>query len=153
VGVVGLDDEAVALVIDVVLVPGTTRRDDARLPERLGRRDQVQLGGFVIARVDHHVVLGRGRRDADEEARVPFLVDDLVGRCGLADDVPAHLKRSPVLVDDGVEEHCLVVDCREVVVPQPAVRILHGNAVDGVGRMVALRPPAAPACLDCRFLS
>lgn len=49
VGVVGLDDEPVALVIDVVLVSGAARRDHARLPERLGRRDQVHLGGFVIA--------------------------------------------------------------------------------------------------------
>ena len=132
VGVVGLDDETVALVIEMVLVSGAARRYDARLPGRIGRGDQVGLGGHVIRGVDHHVVLRRGQRNADEEAGVLLFVDDGVGCFGVADDVTTHLIRPPLLVDDGREQHRVVrgphgatlgvVD--DVVEQLPAVEVL-----------------------------
>ena len=57
VGVVGLDDEPVALVVNGVLVVGPAGRHHQRVGTGVGGGEQAHLGGNVVAGADDDVFL------------------------------------------------------------------------------------------------
>ena len=68
---VGENQEAIVVMVDVVLdVALALRHEKRRLVGALGVY-QPDLGGGVVVRVDHHEAPARSRADADEEAGVP----------------------------------------------------------------------------------
>ena len=73
---VGQDDQAVAVMLDVVLQLRRARLDEARRrADAVGAVEEPDFGGLVVARFDQHE--GVGLRDAElhEEAGILLLVD------------------------------------------------------------------------------
>ena len=125
--VVGLDDEAVALVIHLVLVLHAPRRDHQRRPRRIVRGDETRFAGHMVPGGDDHIAPRSRAPNADEEARVLFLVDHPVLRNRRAEGVQAHLIGPPLFVHHGVEERRVVGRPHRI-----ALRIL-----DGFGEQLA----------------
>ena len=100
---VGLDDEAVVPVLDIIFDAGHARRD------QLGRRrwrlgiDDPDFGRVVVVDVDEDVLLRIGLADAGEHAGVLFLVDQHVVGLRRAEHMPEGLQRPVVVVLQRVE--------------------------------------------------
>jgi hypothetical protein len=110
---VGEDVEGAVAFLDVVFAVGEAGRDQAR-GAALPRVDDAELAGLVVVRVDNDVAAGERFIDADEEARIGLLVDDLVVGLRRAHDVAADAVGTVVIVVLGI------VDRRAVGRPDAA---------------------------------
>ena len=141
--VVGADEEAVAGVLQLVLVARLARGDQPRLRRRLVRLEHAQLAGHVVARGDHDEAPRVGLADADEEGAVGLLVDRAVVARGRAQDMGLDPEGAQVLVELDVEQGLAVgrpdhraAGVGERVVEHPAaVDLLDGDgeALGAVG--------------------
>ena len=105
---VGEDDEAVALVVDAVLVVGRPRLHDDRLGLGLARPDERRLARGLALAGQQHDLLAAAQLDAQEEPLVVLLEHEHVVGLRRAQPVAPHLVGPHGLVGDHVEEVRLV---------------------------------------------
>ena len=101
---VGLDDELVAPVLDVILDAWNTSGDEPWCTTRSLGVNHPHFRSVVIMDVDQDVLLGIGLADAGEHAGILFLVDENVVRLRRSQNMPIGLQRAVVVVLDRVEE-------------------------------------------------
>ena len=140
--IVGLDDEAVALVIESVVVARASAGDQRWRLGGVGGGNEMCLGGNVVGAADYHVTLRRGESEVYEEARVLFLVNDHVIRRRLAETVKPHLKGPPLLVERGVEEGAVVCGPHRIalgVLDDVSQQSISGEILDAQGEAFSPR--------------
>ena len=100
---IGENDQAVALMLDIIFVTVLARRDQLERASRLMGVDHVNLGGLVVVRRDQDEISALGLADTDEETRVFFFIDQDVILGRRADLVPEHSRGPVIFVEADIE--------------------------------------------------
>ena len=111
---IGGDDEAVVVMLDVILMTRRARRNDPRHGLGIVGVQDVKLARLVIMGVDQHEGARPRAAERQEEALVGLLINEFVGAQGRTDRVTPDGARTMVGIDADVVERAAVVGPSDV---------------------------------------
>ncbi|MCY1172896.1 hypothetical protein D9M73_130400 [compost metagenome] len=104
VGVVGVDEQSVAMHVDIIFAPHLARRYAERRRQRVGRGQQIDFARHMVAARQHDPLAVAGLADADAEPLIGFLEQFDILRDRRAQPVQPRIVGAPLVVGETVEK-------------------------------------------------